>query len=32
MFAYWEGAVRFAGKGPAGKRVTGMGYVELTGY
>jgi predicted secreted hydrolase len=32
MFAYWEGAVRFFGMGPAGKGPAGMGYVELTGY
>lgn len=28
---YWEGAVRFAGT-RKGVRVTGQGYVELTGY
>lgn len=27
MFAYWEGAVHFSGKG-----ITGLGYAELTGY
>ena len=30
-FVYWEGAVRVAGA-LAGRRVTGLGYVELTGY
>jgi predicted secreted hydrolase len=28
---YWEGSVRVAGT-VAGQRVTGSGYVELTGY
>ena len=28
---YWEGAVSLEGRS-AGKRVTGAGYVELTGY
>ncbi len=28
---YWEGAVRIAGT-TAGRRITGQGYVELTGY
>lgn len=27
LFAYWEGAVQFTGKG-----IKGLGYVELTGY
>jgi predicted secreted hydrolase len=30
-FRYWEGAVRVAGR-RAGRPVTGVGYVELTGY
>lgn len=30
-YAYWEGAVRVTGTGPGGP-VTGIGYVELTGY
>jgi predicted secreted hydrolase len=30
-FLYWEGAVRVAGTA-AGRRVSGRGYVELTGY
>jgi len=28
---YWEGAVDVSGSG-AGQPVTGVGYVELTGY
>jgi predicted secreted hydrolase len=30
-FVYWEGAVRVEGSG-RGARLTGQGYVELTGY
>src|SRR5262249_47085493 len=30
-FTYWEGAVRVAGTS-SGRRVTGGGYLELTGY
>jgi predicted secreted hydrolase len=30
-YSYWEGAVRIMGE-RAGKSVTGVGYVELTGY
>jgi predicted secreted hydrolase len=30
-YAYWEGAVRVSGEGINGP-VTGVGYVELTGY
>jgi predicted secreted hydrolase len=30
-YTYWEGAVRFAGERD-GAPVTGMGYVEMTGY
>lgn len=30
-YAYWEGAVQVKGEGPNGP-VTGVGYVELTGY
>jgi ABC-type lipoprotein export system ATPase subunit len=30
-FRYWEGAVRVSGT-RAGSQVTGVGYVELTGY
>ncbi len=30
-FRYWEGAVRVSGDGPDGP-ITGLGYVELTGY
>jgi predicted secreted hydrolase len=30
-FVYWEGAVRVSGRS-RGTRVTGQGYVELTGY
>jgi predicted secreted hydrolase len=30
-FVYWEGAVRVAGR-QGGRRVSGYGYVELTGY
>ena len=29
--AYWEGAVRFAGE-RQGRAVTGVGYLEMTGY
>jgi predicted secreted hydrolase len=29
--AYWEGSVRVAGRA-GGRRVRGVGYVELTGY
>ena len=29
--AYWEGAVRFDGE-RAGRPVTGVGYLEMTGY
>lgn len=29
---YWEGAVDVVGEGPGGARVSGRGYVELTGY
>ena len=29
--AYWEGAVRFAGE-RRGRAVTGVGYLEMTGY
>jgi predicted secreted hydrolase len=31
-FRYWEGAVRVTGTGVGGRPVTGLGYVELTGY
>ena len=31
-FRYWEGAVRMRGTGEGGESVTGVGYVELTGY
>jgi predicted secreted hydrolase len=31
-FRYWEGAVSVEGRGEAGVRVLGRGYVELTGY
>jgi predicted secreted hydrolase len=31
-FRYWEGAVSVRGGGEGGTRVTGRGYVELTGY
>lgn len=31
-FRYWEGAVSVRGVGEGGARVTGRGYVELTGY
>jgi predicted secreted hydrolase len=30
-YAYWEGAIRFAGQ-RAGQPVSGDGYVEMTGY
>jgi predicted secreted hydrolase len=30
-FRYWEGANRLEGS-HAGRPVTGLGYVELTGY
>ena len=30
-FVYWEGAVRISGK-QAGSVISGLGYVELTGY
>ena len=30
-FLYWEGAVRLAGTS-GGAAVTGVGFVELTGY
>lgn len=30
-FRYWEGAIRASGT-RAGRRITGRGYVELTGY
>ncbi len=29
--SYWEGATRVSGQ-RAGKKVTGSGYMELTGY
>jgi predicted secreted hydrolase len=29
---YWEGAVRGAGTGPDGSRLTADGYLELAGY
>lgn len=29
---YWEGAVEVTGTGPGGRRLSGRGYVELTGY
>lgn len=31
-FRYWEGAVTVSGAGEGGVGVTGLGYVELTGY
>ncbi|MET0591981.1 MAG: lipocalin-like domain-containing protein [Polyangiaceae bacterium] len=31
-FRYWEGAVRIDGGGPGGKKIGGLGYLELTGY